>query len=60
MAHLPDDIPQLRAEYSDLHKEVFGCRPNREHINEVSQMSDTDFVAAYDQLFKIFTTRNLI
>lgn len=60
MAHLHDDIAQMRVEYSDLHKEVFGCRPDREHINEVLSMSDTDFVNAYDQLFNLLTIRGAI
>jgi hypothetical protein len=43
-------IERLRAEYSDLHKDVFGMRPTQEHYIEVSQWSDEQLDAEFEKL----------
>ena len=43
-------IEQMRAEYSDLHKDVFGFRPSIEHRMELANMTDVDFVKQFDTL----------
>ena len=43
-------IQRKRAEYSDLHKDVFGMRPTQEHYIEVSQWSDEQLDAEFEKL----------
>ncbi len=48
-------MEQMRAEYSDLHKDVFGYRPTIEHRMEIAKMSDKDFVMQFDSLLDMMT-----
>lgn len=41
---------QMRAEYSDLHKDVFGMRPD---YNEVDSWDDERLVREYESLVKM-------
>jgi hypothetical protein len=43
-------IEQLRAQYSDLHKDVYGMRPTAEHYIAVTALPDDEFVSEYNAL----------
>ena len=46
-------IEQLRAQYSDLHKDVYGTRPTAEHYIAVTALSDDEFVSEYNALVEM-------
>lgn len=48
-------MEQMRAEYSDLHKDVFGYRPTIEHRMEIAKMPDKEFVMQFDTLLGMMT-----
>jgi hypothetical protein len=41
---------QMRCEYSDLHKDVFGMRPSPERYAEIAQWSDSKLETEFDLL----------
>jgi hypothetical protein len=43
-------IEQLRTQYSDLHKDVYGIRPTVEHYIAVTALSDEEFISEYNAL----------
>ncbi len=43
-------IEQMRAQYSDLHKDVFGMRPTSEHFLAIAKLTDEEFISEYDAL----------
>ena len=46
---------QMRCEYSDLHKDVYGMRPSPEHYVEISQWSDDVLEAKFAMLVEQLT-----
>jgi hypothetical protein len=46
---------QMRCEYSDLHKDVYGMRPSPEHYAEVSQWADDVLEAKFAMLVEQLT-----
>ena len=49
-------IEQMRAEFSDLHKDVFGIRPH--HI-DISAMTDEEFEIEYNELLDLLESDNV-
>jgi len=46
---------QMRCEYSDLHKDVFGMRPSPERYAEIAQWSDDVLEAKFAMLVEQLT-----
>jgi hypothetical protein len=46
---------QMRCEYSDLHKDVYGMRPSPEHYAEVAQWSNDVLEAKFAMLVEQLT-----
>jgi hypothetical protein len=51
-------MERMRAEYSDLHKDIFGFRPTIEHRMEIAKMSDKEFVMQFDTLLDMMQYEN--
>lgn len=44
---------QMRCEYSDLHKDVYGMRPSEEGYKEISSWSDEELERKFNRLVEM-------